>query len=349
MFVFLIFIFLILFGMHYYVLAKILGFFVNTNKIWLYALILAAMYPLASIIDRTSHSGATIALYYAASVWIGIVFLAFFTILIFEAINIVYPVFDRLIFAGIIIGIIVLVTIISVASAAQIKVKEVQIDNFGKDMTVVQLSDVHIGTIKNTAFLNRVVKKTNSLNPDIVVITGDLLDGSGKLNLDVLEPLNEINAPVYMIMGNHEFYEGEDRVIKLLNKTNVTVLRNDSVTVKGIEIIGLDYSENKTYVSKELEKIKINDSKPSILLNHVPIGYIDAKNAGIDLQLSGHTHAGQIFPFTLLVRAAFPKYRGLYTFEDSNFALYVSQGTGTWGPPMRLGSTGEITLLHLKK
>ncbi|MFA6089803.1 MAG: metallophosphoesterase, partial [Candidatus Woesearchaeota archaeon] len=192
-----------------------------------------------------------------------------------------------------------------------------------------------------------IIEKTNSLNPDVVVITGDFVDGSGKLSIKTFEQLNNIKAPTFMVMGNHEFYEGEQRVIDLLSETKVKVLRNESELIKGINIIGLDYSENKSYVAEHLKNIEFNNSKPTILLNHVPMGYEDAAKSGVKLQLSGHTHNGQIFPFTLLVKARFPKINGLYNID--NLSLYVSPGTGTWGPPMRLGSKNEITVLKLKK
>lgn len=337
----------VFFGMHYYTWLRTTGFFFGAKNVWLYALLLSLVFPLAALLDKLAHSPITSTIYYAASVWLGIVFFAFCTLLILQIVNLAYPILGKPLFGIIFISFILILSIFSAINASTLKVKETEIENFGKDITIAHLSDIHIGTIRNKEFLQKIVDETNTLNPDVVVITGDLFDGSGKLNQEVLEPLNQLDAPIYVIMGNHEFYEGESRVIKLLNKTNATVLRNSVEEFKGIQIIGLDYSENKSYVAKELKRLNINTSKPSILLNHVPIGYNDAKNAGIKLQLSGHTHGGQMFPFSLLVRAVFPKYKGLYTLED--FSLYVSQGTGTWGPPMRLGTRSEIALIRLKE
>ena len=242
---------------------------------------------------------------------------------------------------------ILFVSIYSIINASKIHVSEINIEHFGTDLRVVQLSDVHIGTVRNSEFLNRIIKKTNSLNPDIVVITGDLVDGSGKLSEETFEPLNKITAPTFIIMGNHEFYEGEQRVINMISGTKAKILRNQNYEINGVNIIGLDYSENKTYVADNLKSIKFNKSNPTILLNHVPLGYEDAEKSGIKLQLSGHTHNGQMFPFTLFVKIRFSKISGLY--EIGKMKLYVSSGTGTWGPPMRLGSKNEITLINLRK
>jgi len=340
---------IIYFAMHYYVAHRIIGFFSKSNKILLVSLVMTLTFPIMILFDRFFHSTATRTLYYAASVWMGFVFITLCTLLIFELINVFYPVFHKAAFGIALLGITIAITIYSIINAANITIKDVEINNFGKNMTAVQLSDIHIGTIKNSQYLSRIVKKTNELNPDVIFITGDLFDGSGKITKDTIKPLTELKAPTYFIMGNHEFYEGEDRVAELLKSTNITVLRNNITTFNGVQIIGLDYSENKTYVAVQLEKLKIDSSKPSVLLNHVPLGYNDAKEKGIRLELSGHTHGGQIFPFSIATKIAFPKNKGLYTFENDSFSIYVSQGTGTWGPPMRLGTRSEITLIHLKK
>jgi predicted MPP superfamily phosphohydrolase len=119
------------------------------------------------------------------------------------------------------------------------------------------------------------------------------------------------------------------------------------VEIHGIQIIGVDYSYEKNHLEKVLLQMEIDKSKPSILMYHVPTEIEAANNAGINLQISGHTHKGQLFPFNFLGRIVFPYFNGLYEYNGTS--LYVSQGTGTWGPPMRFGSRNEITLIELKK
>jgi uncharacterized protein len=347
MLIFLTIVLFVFFGIHYYVFRRTLGFFGILESVWLIALILSALFPLATFLDNALHSHLTRIFYITSAVWVGFVFLMLSTLLLFEIVNIFYPIFHKVMFGWGIIIFVAALTVFSIINASNVIVKETSIGGFGKNITAVQLSDLHIGTVRDKTFLNNVVDKTNSLNPDVVFITGDLADGSGKLTKADFSPLKKIKVPVYFIMGNHDQYEGESSVTHLLEGTNVIILNDRMENFKGIQIIGLDYTENKAAIESKLSSMKINSSKPSILLNHAPVGYVEAQKAGITLQLSGHTHAGQIFPFTLGAKLVHPKDKGLYKMGD--FSLYVSQGTGTWGPPMRLGTEAEITLLHLLK
>lgn len=337
---------LVYYGMNYYVLGRGFGFFGLSFRVWLWALVLTLSFPLVMFVDRFAHSLPTRILYFASGSWLGIVFLCFVIFLLAELINLVVPIFQYsfvgkglVLFAG-------LLSIFSLINGSVMTTKEVVIDDFGAEQSVVQLSDVHVGTIRNQGFLRMVVSKVNALKPDMVVITGDLVDGSGKLEKETFAPLQNLEMPAYFVMGNHEVYEDTEKVKSLLADTPLIVLENEMVETDGISLIGLSYTENKKSVRKTLEQLSLQPSQPSILLNHAPIGYEAAKQAGVRLQLSGHTHQGQLFPFTLLVSIPFPRIGGLYT--EEGFSLYVSPGTGTWGPPMRLGSRNEITLFRLR-
>lgn len=335
------------FGMNYYVVHRIASIFNLNLNVILISAVLAVSYPITMFIDRFFHSTPTRILYYISNSYAGTLFVAVFILMFFELINLAYPIFSSsFIFGGILLLLISSISIFALVKGASININEVNINNFGKEMKVVQLSDVHVGTIRNSGFLNKIILKVNELKPDLVLITGDLVDGSGKLSEQTFKPLDNISAPTYFVMGNHEFYEGEKNVAKLLKDNHAKVLRDDFVEFNGVNIIGLDYSDDRTYVSKILPKIKHDRRKPTILVNHLPIGYEEARNQGVDLQLSGHTHAGQIFPFNLIVKLFFSRTRGLYSYD--RFHLYVSPGTGTWGPPMRLGSENEITVLNLR-
>jgi hypothetical protein len=215
-------------------------------------------------------------------------------------------------------------------------------------MTIVQLSDVHVGTIRNSGFLTELVRRTNELKPDIVMITGDLIDGSGPVDIHTFAPLNSLKSKTFFTTGNHERYHGVEETLAVLEKSNIDVLRNEVTEYKGVQIVGLDDPDQEFGTSiPALKSIKINQSKPAIMMLHRPVGLEEAHDAGIDLQLSGHTHNGQIFPLNLLVKPFFPRINGLYEYKGTY--LYTSPGTGTWGPPMRLGSRSEITVIHLVK
>ncbi|MBR9701133.1 metallophosphoesterase, partial [Candidatus Woesearchaeota archaeon] len=238
---------------------------------------------------------------------------------------------------------IVILSIGAVINARNVVIKTVDLssEKLDKELRIVSAPDLHLGPINREEYLKDRVAQINSLNPDLVLIPGDLLDGPGKLSDELLKPINEIKAQVYFTYGNHEQYVGGGIVEKLIGNTKIITLRDNATTVKGIQIIGLDDAENKSKVKETLPGIKKQEGY-RILMYHRPDGF---KDADVDLMLSGHTHGGQIWPFNYLVKIRFSLIKGLYL--DGNKALYVSPGVGTWGPPMRLGSQSEITLIRV--
>lgn len=212
-----------------------------------------------------------------------------------------------------------------------------------KSVRFVQISDVHIGS-RTSRFLETIVRIVNEHNPDFLCITGDFIDQPG-VTLDKLKALATFNGPIYYCIGNHERYEDLDEIVIRLEKLGVEVLRNRSVEVDGMQFIGIDDHDNPQQVARVLPFIDVKDDHYSILLYHRPHGLADAQRHGIDLKISGHTHAGQIVPFHLAVNKVFEFRKGLYQFE--NTYLYVNEGTGTWGPTLRLGTRSEITLFEL--
>ena len=266
------------------------------------------------------------------------------------------------------------------------RVKEVRVPirdlpGYWQGRTIVHLTDVHLGLIQGPGFLNRLVAKVNALEPDLIVITGDLFDGLVP-DCGVFVPgLSRFRSRhgVYFVMGNHEGYIGVQRALNALEQTPIGVLDDRVVNIHGLQLVGVGYpvfgrkTKGQTLVRKTktqgLSLAGYDRAMPTILLYHTPTGldtaYADehtqqmrtyffpepdfsvAEEMGIDLQLSGHTHAGQTFPFGLLTRLLYRGYdRGLHRFDD--FALYISAGTGTWGPPIRIGQNSEIALIRLE-
>jgi uncharacterized protein len=310
-------------------------------------IIAAVSYPLAAMIERVVSNTLTRIFYTLASAWMGISFY----ILTFMAIYWVISVFLKIPgeLAGIaIIGLSGILSAYSLINSLYLNVHPIDIPLKGlkKDTKVVQLSDIHIGSIRNSSYIEKIVKKTNELDPEMVFITGDMVDGSARLHTNTFSSINKIKAPVFFITGNHETYEGLDEVFRVLRNTEMEILRDQMVECKGIQIIGVEYSFERNHMANVLSKIKIDPEKPSIMLYHLPNELKSVAEADIGLQLSGHTHAGQMLPFNYLVRLMFPYMKGLYKYMGTY--LYVSPGTGTWGPPMRLGSRCEITLIKLK-
>jgi predicted MPP superfamily phosphohydrolase len=230
-----------------------------------------------------------------------------------------------------------------------VKIKDLPLAWQGK--SVVQISDVHLGPVYRKKFFSRVMDRVNELKPEVVFITGDLFDGMEADFSWMNTPFAKLKAAkgVYYSFGNHDLYLGFDRVKDLLKKNPIEILDDRLVTVDDLQIIGINYSFNQDFDLYEaiLEKSGYNEAKPSILLYHEPKNIELASKAGIDLQLSGHTHRGQLFPFSLLAKLAY-KGRGYGLFVKDNFSLIVSSGLGTWGPPMRTTGQSEIVKITLQ-
>lgn len=230
-------------------------------------------------------------------------------------------------------------------SALSIKTVQLRLNNRSGNspLRLVQISDVHIGS-RSKAFMQRVVDLCNSHRPDLVVITGDLLDASS-VTADDLQPLAGLQSPAWMCLGNHERYVDLQAAIAAVEQQGVKILRNQTELYKSLCIIGIDDADHAGQVGHELAEIDRPDDTYNILLYHRPSGWDEAVNGGIDLMLSGHTHGGQIWPFGVLVKRQFPRMLGLFSSGDQH--LYVSAGTGTWGPTLRLGTRSEITVIDL--
>ena len=218
---------------------------------------------------------------------------------------------------------------------------------------VVQISDVHLGLIVGKSRLKRILRQVKDARPDILVSTGDLVDGQ----MDDLEALTDMfqNIPTkygkFAITGNHEFYAGLDRALAFTEKAGFTMLRGEGITVSNLlNVAGVDDPARKRYVpdraaSEKSLLEKMSREKFTLFLKHQPV--INSESLGMfDLQLSGHTHKGQIFPFNLVTKLFYRMHTGLSKVNGSAL-LYVSRGSGTWGPPIRFLSPPEVTIIDI--
>ena len=256
----------------------------------------------------------------------------------------------------------------------QIEVKIEGLPEQWRNKKIIQLSDVHLGAIYRTGFTRRLADKVNRENPDLILITGDLFDGMGGRLSSFVDPLNSLKASrgIFFVTGNHEGYLGLKEPLAVLGRTHIKVLDNEIVDLDGLQIVGIRYPEHdRVNNARSLltQSGSYDAGKPSILMYHTPtnIGetYQDrssqqsrtywhpdtsmalAKEVGIDLQLSGHTHKGQLFPFMFQTRSAYKGFDyGLH--RDGGFQVYISSGVGTWGPPMRIGVPSEIVSILLR-
>jgi hypothetical protein len=223
--------------------------------------------------------------------------------------------------------------------------------------SIAQISDVHVGPTIRREFVERLVRRVNGLRTDLIAVTGDLVDGSVQQLAAHTEPLSKLSARhgAYFVTGNHEYYSGEAAWTSEIRRLGLTVLKNQhvvlnhdgaSLVLAGVNDIGAHHFDaaQRSDPSAALEGAPL-DAGAKILLAHQPSSVDAAANAGYDVQISGHTHGGQFWPWNLFVRFFQPFTAGLHRVK--NLWLYVSSGTGYWGPPNRFGVPAEITRIRL--
>lgn len=239
------------------------------------------------------------------------------------------------------------------AQNIKIERQEIRSTKITDRLRIVQISDVHIGLIIRGERIKKIVEMVKREYPDILVSTGDLVDGQINGLQGISYYLREINPRFgkFAITGNHEFYAGLKQAIEFTEKSGFKVLRGDGVTVADIiNIAGVDDPAGKAYglyidVSEKDLLSQLPRERFTILLKHRPA--VNRDYIGLfDLQLSGHTHKGQIFPFSIFTWLYYPIHAGKMNITDNSY-LYVSRGTGTWGPPIRFLSPPEITVIDL--
>lgn len=242
------------------------------------------------------------------------------------------------------------------ATAVQTEHIVIKTDKIPKDLgrfRIVQISDVHLGLIMGKRELSRILDVVRAARPDILVSTGDLLDGQNDGIGDLAKQFLEINPPYgkFAVNGNHEFYVGIERARKFSKKAGFTLLSHETFVIPGVlSVVGVDDMMSNRYglVGRPNEQnllSRVPADRFVLVLKHRPL--LDEMSMGLfDLQLSGHTHRGQIFPFTLLIKLLYPIDAGLLELATGGF-LYVNPGSGTWGPPMRFLAPPEVTVIDL--
>ncbi|MCE5185844.1 MAG: metallophosphoesterase [Planctomycetaceae bacterium] len=331
---------------NWYIFSRLFAFFhLKSNLIlWLLVAAFSISYIAAMMLDRSVGFFLSRWLLKLAALWMGVGLILLMCLGLHDLIRLIVPIPQAISRYIVLTGAAALI-LYSLLNARAVQVAEVKLPA-PMDKTIVQLSDIHVGSV-SPAHLRRLVKITNSLDPDLVAITGDLMDPWSGLSDETFSSLNEIKVPIYFIIGNHERYTGLATVTRLVEHTPVIMLRNEMVEWDGIQVIGIDDSDRPDQVERQLRPIRIDPDKYSIVLYHRPVGLEAAAQNGIDLMLSGHTHNGQIFPFKFVVKRFFPLMKGVHQIKDST--LFISTGSGTWGPPMRLGTHTQVVAIKLQK
>jgi len=239
----------------------------------------------------------------------------------------------------ILIGVALVASLYGFINAAMVRLTRIDVQlpglsNSWKGKTAVWVSDIHLGQVRNFGFAQKIATMMLDLNPDIIFIGGDLYDAE-TVDVDrVIEPFSRTSAPygTYFITGNHEEFFDNTKYLQAVRRAGIRVLYNEKVELDGLQIIGVDYRDTRKDEAFRsiLKKIGVDRQKPSILLKHTPFHLEAARDHGITLQLSGHTHGGQILPAQIFARLVYPRWRGFYELGDGR-RLHVSRGVGTWG------------------
>jgi predicted MPP superfamily phosphohydrolase len=322
--------------------------------------ILSVSFVAASLLAHRYFNPLVRAVYTIASVWLGLVnffFLAACACWIVYGVPLLFGVhLEKHAVAAVCFGLGLLAGLYATVNAAWIRVVRitVKLPNLPaawRGRTAALVSDLHLGHVRNSGFLRRIVRKLSQLRPDVLFIPGDMYDGTAVDLARLVKPWAEFSAPLgaYFITGNHEQFTSPKKYLDAVRQSGFRVLENEKIVLDGLQIVGVHYhdSANAERFRSILRQVALNRNVASVLLVHNPNRLPVAAEAGVSLQLSGHTHRGQFFPWTAVVSRIYGKYAyGLNRFGE--LAVYTSCGAGTWGPPMRLGSNPEIVLIQFE-
>ena len=309
------------------------------------------------LISRAYNSLATRIFTQVSSVWMGFILYLFLASALYGIIvgicNLFFPDSSTQIIGEILVAFAVLITLFGIYTAntiviTKVAVKLKNLPQAWENRKIVFISDVHLGQIHGVRFAEKVVRKIQELKPDMVLNGGDVFDGVAVNIEEIIAPFKKLTAPFgsFFVMGNHEEFADNFKYFSAIEDIGIRVLANEKVVVDGLQIIGVDYklTNRQATFKNVLNDIHIDRAQPSLLLKHVPLNLEVAEKMGISLQLSGHTHRAQVFPFTLMTKSIYKGFDyGLKTF--GSLQVLTTSGVGTWGPPMRVGTKSEIVLI----
>ncbi len=334
---------------------------------------IAATFVLARILERAYPCGFTEVITWIGSFWLAFMLyfiLALVMIDLARLINHFIPFFPEFFYADYqktkmvalitVTGLVTMVVAGGFINARIPKIREMDITVRKalpgiRELKVVMASDIHLGTIIAKRKANRLVETINGLDPDLVLFAGDVVDEdlAPVIRRDLGTNLTRIRAKygVYAITGNHEYIGGAEAAVQYLWDHGLTMLRDTAVYIEpGLYLVGREDRDRPRFSGKERKELAeimsgIDRTKPVILLDHQPFHLEQAEEQGADLQLSGHTHHGQLWPFNYITLAMYEVSSGYK--KKGNTHVYVSPGFGTWGPPVRIGNRPEIVLIRI--
>jgi predicted MPP superfamily phosphohydrolase len=322
--------------------------------------LLSVSFVVASLLAwRSSHVSVRV-LYRISAVWLGFLSFCFlaacacWTVYAGARLVGLHP--NRRVLVATFLGVALLASLYGVINAAWTRVRRVAVKlpnlpESWRGRVAALVSDTHLGHVRGARFLQRIVTTLTRLQPDIVFIAGDMYDGTVAKVHELAAPLAKLAVPwgAYFVAGNHEEFNDSSKYFDAVAGSGVRVLKSEKVTVDGLQIVGVHYrdSTNDDRFRAALRGAGLDRNRASILLTHAPDRVSITEEEGFSLQLSGHTHGGQFFPFTWITSRLYGKF--VYGLQRlGNLLVYTSYGAGTWGPPLRVGTRPEIVLLQFE-
>ena len=334
----------------------------GTSALWLKVTVgaLSVSFLAASLLAFRYSNRTVRTLYRIAAVWLGIVSFLFFAAgaswVIFGVARLAGVDANFHVIVEVLYAAAVLIAVAGLLNAGWTRIRRitVRLENLPetwRGRTAALVSDLHLGHVRNGGFLRRIVKKVMRENPDAVFLAGDLYDGTAIDAAKAAEPLRALRAPhgTYFVAGNHEQFGDDSRYLQAVSNAGVRVLHNEKVDADQLQIVGVPYNHAAPdeHFQKVLRQIGVDRNRASILLTHAPDRPHIAEKEGISLQVSGHTHVGQFLPWTWMARRIYRQF--VYGLSRiGKMLVYTSSGAGTWGPPLRLGSSPEIVFFQFE-
>jgi uncharacterized protein len=351
--------------MHVYVVSRLWNLPATPTLGWHLGVLLAAVvlwtsFPLAQWLSRSAGRG-TAPLEVVAGTWVGVLFLLVVCLLaadIVSGFGWLMPAWWRQARMAAIAaaGILSLLALVQGLRPPEVREHEVRVSNLRPEydgLRIVQLTDLHVGPLLGARWVGQRLTEVEALRPDLVLVTGDLVDRDGILAESLAPLFRNLRARlgVWGVLGNHEYYAGLDRSLRVFDASGITLLRDRATEIlPGLVLAGVDDLSARRQIGANGQPVDraLLHRPPgtTIYMSHSPWSVERAAELGANLMLSGHTHAGQIWPFTYVVKLMYPYVAG--RFEVNGMTLIVSRGTGFWGPPMRLFRPGEITAITLR-
>jgi hypothetical protein len=308
--------------------------------------LLAVSYPLSQFFKSRLRRPLIVS--FVGSLWLGMLATAVTVFLLYDFLSLFLPMGNQ----SWAIALIIALTVLGASKAWRgpvVKEVSLQQKKGAAAFSIAHLSDLHLGPQTSLKWLEKVIAQVNSLEVDIVVITGDVIEDTYEGMARFLPAFQNLRGKgVYAVSGNHEYYQGIEHFQQFCRDAGIIIADGQCLKVAdGVNLLGL--GGRITGIDPKTEALireQLGGSEDyNILLLHQPVGFKKTAALGIDLQLSGHTHRGQILPLNFLIHLVYPYAYGLHALGESH--IYVSSGTGTWGPPLRIGSSSEIVKIKV--